>query len=127
MNYSGHAAHTSIYRYSDAGNPILPPTQSHCTWPMATTNTITPQPQTRETTETEDISTDTKTVNTMLTMATMAATARDSGIDLMKDSCPSLAVMGGGLGGLCAILAILLVGVVMAWAWSSHRRTGKQR
>ena len=40
-----------------------------------------------------------------------------------SESCPSLAALGGGLGGLCAILAILLVGVVMGWVWSSHRRS----
>jgi hypothetical protein len=35
--------------------------------------------------------------------------------------CPSLAVLGGGLGGLSAILAILLVGVVIGWVWSHYR------
>ena len=47
--------------------------------------------------------------------------------DHMVESCPSLVALGGGLGGLCAILAILLVGVVMGWVWSCHRGTGKQR
>ena len=42
------------------------------------------------------------------------------------DSCPSLAALGGGLGVLCAILALLLVGVVVGWVWSCHRRIGKQ-
>ena len=40
-----------------------------------------------------------------------------------SESCPSQAALGGGLGGLCAILAILLVGVVI---WSCQRRSGKQ-
>ena len=38
--------------------------------------------------------------------------------------CSSLAALGGGLGGLCAILVILLVGVVI---WSCHRRSEKSR
>ena len=42
-----------------------------------------------------------------------------------SDSCPSPVAMGGGLGGLCAILAILLVGVVIGWVWTCHRKTSK--
>ena len=41
------------------------------------------------------------------------------------DSCSSLAALGGGLGGLCAILAILLVGVAMGWVWTCHKKTRK--
>ena len=38
---------------------------------------------------------------------------------------PSLTALGGGLGGLCAILVILLVGVAMGWVWTCHRLTIK--
>ena len=30
---------------------------------------------------------------------------------------------GGGLVGLCAFLAILLVGAVMGWVWTCHSKT----
>jgi uncharacterized membrane protein SpoIIM required for sporulation len=33
----------------------------------------------------------------------------------------SLAALGGVLGGLSVILAILLVGVVIGWVWSHYR------
>ena len=32
--------------------------------------------------------------------------------------------LGGGLGVLSAVLAILLVGVVLGWVWSCHRKRG---
>ena len=54
---------------------------------------------------------------------TMEASASADGS--MMETCPSLAALGGGLGGLCAILAILLVGVVMGWVWTSHSKTRK--
>ena len=38
------------------------------------------------------------------------------------DLCTAL---GGGLGILSAVLTILLVGVVLGWVWSCHRRRGK--
>ena len=38
------------------------------------------------------------------------------------DYCTAL---GGGLGILSAVLAILLVGVVLGWVWSCHRKRGK--
>ena len=37
----------------------------------------------------------------------------------VEDNCTAL---GGGLGILSAVLAILLVGVVLGWVWSYHRR-----
>ena len=67
--------------------------------------------------------------NTMSAGALVQPTAITTGGSPMGDtqqseSSPSLAALGGGLGGLCAILAILLVGVVI---WSCHRRSGKSR
>ena len=44
-----------------------------------------------------------------------------------SESCPAHAALGGGLGGLCVILAILLVGVVMGWVWSCHSRSRKPK
>ena len=41
---------------------------------------------------------------------------------VVEDHCTAL---GGGLGILSAVLAILLVGVVLGWVWSCHRRKGK--
>ena len=40
----------------------------------------------------------------------------------MMDTC---AALGGGLGGLCGFLVILLVGVVMGWVWTCHSKTRK--
>ena len=49
----------------------------------------------------------------MSTDATMVGGAQSA------ESCDSSQALGGGLGGLCAILALLLVGVVI---WSCHRQ-----
>ena len=40
----------------------------------------------------------------------------------VEDHCTAL---GGGLGLLSAVLAILLVGVVLGWVWSCQRMRGK--
>jgi hypothetical protein len=55
-------------------------------------------------------------------------TTRGDRVGGVKQSqfCPSLAALGGGLGGLSAILTIFLVGVVIGWVWSCHRRREKQ-
>ena len=91
------------------------------------TTISSPQPPGHETPpSTTELSTTTIGINNEPSTVAGATNTVEGGVQQLE-SCPSLAALGGGLGGLCAILAILLVGVVMVWAWSSHRRTGKQR
>ena len=134
-----------------AGNPIntathQPPLTTTCpTCPMTTcptcpTTTSTCQTTTCQTTTCPTTTCPTTTCPTCPTHATSEATTAvdmtDSTANTSTDnlvgeknqpaeSCPSLAAVGGGLGGLCVILAILLVGVVMGWVWSCHRKTRK--
>ena len=68
--------------------------------------------------------------NTMSTGALVQPTATTTGGSPMgetqqSESSSSLAALGGGLGGLCAILAILLVGVVIGWVWTCHKQREK--
>ena len=54
----------------------------------------------------------------MCTLGTMGT--RDLSIGQMANNCAKLA---GGLGVLTAVMTLLLVGVVLGWVWSCHKRT----
>ena len=47
--------------------------------------------------------------------------ARETGKNQQQKDCTALA---GGLGALAAFMALGLVGVVVVWVWSYHRRRG---
>ena len=86
---------------------------------------MTPQPVTPQPVTPHQRSTGLNTLELTDTAATTGDGPKEG--TEQSESCPSLAALGGGLGGLCAILAILLVGVVMGWVWSSHRRSLQEK
>ncbi len=65
----------------------------------------------------------TKTITNYYTMTTPTT----SGVVLnqMEGATPPCTALGGGLGIVTGTLAILLVGVVLGWVWSCHRKRGK--
>ena len=85
-----------------------------CPLPTQTSLTCPTTTRTHPATNTVEMSTDAATVGSLGGDMVGGAQSAES-----CDSCPSLAALGGGLGRLCVVLALLLVGVVI---WSYHRQ-----